>query len=183
MNQQNVTNTTIAPPPSLLLTMDFQDESMMLNEGILDALGRPKQVQILLNREAKRLLLRPCEVDSTQAVVMPSGHVLQAEVGGRSLLKKIRKLAGWQGGRGRICIGEAIPAYNAVCFELESAIAVSFTEETGAELTLANSDTGSKSVGRKGSSSKKKTQDEKPEDVNTGEPPDSKRSSPDENGS
>ena len=32
----------------LLLTMNFHDETMMLNEGILEALGRPRQVQILL---------------------------------------------------------------------------------------------------------------------------------------
>ena len=31
----------------LLLTMNFHDETMMLNEGILEALGRPRQVQIL----------------------------------------------------------------------------------------------------------------------------------------
>ena len=56
----------------LLLTMNFQDQSMMLNEGILEALGRPKQVQILLNEKEKRLLLRSCEVDSNQAVVIPA---------------------------------------------------------------------------------------------------------------
>ena len=182
MNQQNDTNTPMAPPPPLLLTMDFHDESMMLNEGILDALGRPKQVQIMLNKDLKRLLLRPCEVDSTEAVVMPSGPVLQAEVGGRSLLKKIRKIAGWQAERARICIGEPIPAYNAVCFDLENAISVSFPDENGINTDHSIEDGKSKPSGRKRTSSKKKAQDGKHE-ADTGEPPDGKRASPDEDGS
>ena len=182
MNQQNVTNTPMTPPPPLLLTMDFHDESMMLNEGILDALGRPKQVQIMLNKDSKRLLLRPCEVDSTEAVVMPSGPVLQAEVGGRSLLKKIRKIAGWQAERARICIGEVIPAYNAVCFELENAISVSLPDENGLNTDTSPVDGKSKPAGRKKAASKKKAQDEKHK-ADIGEPPDGKRASPDEDGS
>lgn len=108
----------------LLLTMDFSGETMMLNDGILDALGRPAQVQIMLNREQKRLLIRPCGTDSSQAVVMPQGDAPQAEVGGRVLLKNIRKLAGWKEERGRICIGEAVPEYSAVWFDLERSFGV-----------------------------------------------------------
>ena len=70
----------------LLLTMNFHDETIMLNEGIIYALGHPKQVQILLNDESKRLLLRPCEVDSSQAIVIPSEAILQVELGGRQRL-------------------------------------------------------------------------------------------------
>ena len=112
----------IAKP--LLLTMDFNGEAMMLNDGILDALGRPDQVQIMLNREQKRLLIRPCSMDSSQAVVMPQGDAPQAEIGGRSLFRNIKKLAGWKEDRGRICIGEAVPEYSAVCFDLERSFAV-----------------------------------------------------------
>ena len=78
---------------SLLLTLNFHDNTMMLNEGILEALGRPRQAQILLNEEMKRLLIRPCEVNSEQAVVIPSGHILQVEIGGRVLLRRIRRIA------------------------------------------------------------------------------------------
>lgn len=108
----------------LLLTMNFHDETMMLNEGILEALGRPRQVQILLNDESKRLLLRPCEVDSNQAIVIPSGSVLQVELGGRQLLRRIRRLAGWETEQPRICVGESIQEYQAVFFDLTRAIAV-----------------------------------------------------------
>ena len=117
-------DTIQASQPDLLLTLNFHDSSMMLNDGILDALGRPRQVQILINEEAKRLLMRPCEVDSEQAVVIPAEHVMQVEIGGRSLLRKIRRIAGWDTEQPRICIGAPIPDYHAICFELEDAIAV-----------------------------------------------------------
>ena len=109
---------------SLLLTLNFHDNTMMLNEGILEALGRPRQAQILLNEEMKRLLIRPCEVNSEQAVVIPSGHILQVEIGGRVLLRRIRRIARWETERPRICVGTFIPDYQAVCFELDEAIAV-----------------------------------------------------------
>ena len=96
----------------------------MLNEGILDALGRPAQVQILLNKEAKRLLIRRCKVNSRQAVFMPTEHVVMVEIGVRSLLKKIQKLAGWNTEQPRICVGDSIPDYQAVCFDLSTAFAV-----------------------------------------------------------
>lgn len=109
----------------LLLTMNFHDETMMLNEGILEALGRPRQVQILLNDESRRLVLRPCDVNSSQAVVIPTGSTLQVELGGRQLLRRIRKLAGWDTEQPRICVGEFIQEYQAVCFDLVRAMAVS----------------------------------------------------------
>ena len=109
----------------LLLTMNFHDETMMLNEGILEALGRPRQVQILLNDESRHLVLRPCDVNSSQAVVIPTGSTLQVELGGRQLLRRIRKLAGWDTEQPRICVGEFIQEYQAVCFDLVRAMAVS----------------------------------------------------------
>lgn len=53
MNGDNVQGSQ----PDPLLTLNFHDSSIMLNEGILDALGRPRQVQILINEETKRLLI------------------------------------------------------------------------------------------------------------------------------
>ena len=108
----------------LLLTLNFKDSTVMLNEGILDVLGRPRQVQVMLNEEMKRLLMRPCELDSAQAVVIPAEHVIQVEIGARSLLRRIRRIAGWDTEKPRICIGSLIPDYQAVCFELDDAIAV-----------------------------------------------------------
>lgn len=109
----------------LLLTMNFQAQSMMLNEGVLDYLERPRHVQILMNEETKMLALRPCEVDSSQAVVLPEGSTLQVEIAARSLLRRIRKIAGWKTNQPRVCVGTAVPEYRAVCFAFEEAIALS----------------------------------------------------------
>ena len=110
-----------------ILTLNFRDETIMLNEEILNALGRPKQVQILINSETKRLAMCPCDLDSEEAVVMPTGNVQQFEIGGRSVLRRIRKAAGWKTDLPRICFGEAIPDHRAVCFDLEYAITVTAT--------------------------------------------------------
>ena len=59
-----------------------------------------------------------------QAVVIRAERVLQVEIGARSLLKKISRIAGWETDQPRICVGDPIPQYQAVCFELEDAIAV-----------------------------------------------------------
>ena len=111
----------------LLLTLNFRDETIMLNEEILNALGRPKQVQIMINSETKRLAMCPCDLDSEEAVVMPTGNVQQFEIGGRSVLRRIRKAAGWKSDLPRICFGEEIPEHRAVCFDLEYAITIDFT--------------------------------------------------------
>ena len=107
-----------------ILTLNFRDETMMLNEEILNALGRPRQVQIMINNEAKLLVMCPCDLDSKEAVVMPTASVQRVEIGGRSILRKIRKLAGWKTELPRILFGEEIPDHRAVCFDLEYAVPV-----------------------------------------------------------
>lgn len=109
-----------------ILTLNFRDETIMLNESALESLGRPKQIQIMISNETKRLAMCPCDTDSEEAVVMPPGDVRQFEIGGRSVLKKIRKAAGWQSDLPRLCFGEAIPDHRAVCFDLEYAVPVEF---------------------------------------------------------
>jgi hypothetical protein len=109
---------------SLLLTLNFKEDAMMLNEGILNELESPKQVQILLNEESKMLALRSCDMDSSQAVLLPAERTLQVEIGGRSLLRRIKKMTGWKTDQPRVCIGSPVPEYRAVCFALEDAIIV-----------------------------------------------------------
>ena len=109
---------------SLLLTLNFKEDAMMLNEGILNELESPKQVQILLNEESKMLALRSCDMDSSQAVLLPAERTLQVEIGGRSLLRRIKKMTGWKTDQPRVCIGNPVPEYRAVCFALEDAIIV-----------------------------------------------------------
>ena len=106
---------------SLLLTLNLQEDTILLNQGVLDVLGHPRQVQILINEEIGSLLLRACTIDDLQAVVVPEEHVLQFEIGGRSLLKKIRRITGWVNDEPRICNGEYLPMHQAIRFDLMSA--------------------------------------------------------------
>ena len=46
---------------------------------------------------------------------------LQFEIGGRSLLKKIRRITGWVNDEPRICNGEYLPMHQAIRFDLMSA--------------------------------------------------------------
>jgi len=106
---------------SLLLTLNLQEDTILLNKAILDVLGHPKQVQILINNELGSLLLRACTIDDLQAVVVPDGQVMQFEIGGRSLLKKIRRITGWVNDEPRVCTGEYLPMHQAIRFDLMSA--------------------------------------------------------------
>lgn len=105
----------------LMLTMFLQDDSILLNSAILDALEHPRQVQLLINDEARMLVLRACTVDDQQAVVIPGENVTQFEISGRSLLKRIRKLTGWADECPRAIVGVYLPSHQAVRFNLMEA--------------------------------------------------------------
>ena len=105
----------------ILMTLNLMEDSILLNEGVLNALDRPRQIQILINNDEKMLLLRACTINDIQAVVVPEMHTLQCEISGRSLLKKIRKLVGWEDDRPRLCYGEYLPAHQAIRFSLMDA--------------------------------------------------------------
>ena len=59
----------------IILTLNLMEDSILLNEGVLDALDWPRQVQIMINQEAKMLLLRTCSMEDKQAVVIPAERV------------------------------------------------------------------------------------------------------------
>ncbi len=64
------------------------------------------------------LLLRACTVDDQQAVVVPEERTVSFEISGRSLLKKIRQMVGWDDDDPRLCYGEYLPAHQAIRFNL-----------------------------------------------------------------
>lgn len=105
----------------IMLTMKPQDDSLSFNATLLEALGHPRQVQLLINDEAKMLVLRACAMDDEQAVVIPAGQTLPFEIGGRLLLKRIRKLTGWLDDVPRVLYGEYFSAHRAVRFNLMAA--------------------------------------------------------------
>ena len=123
---------------TMLLTINMKEETLMINDGVLDILDHPKHVQIMMNDEEKMLLVRPCDINSKHAVVLPDERTVQVETGARSLLKKIKKIAGWKTDEPRVCPGIDLPEYQAVCFDLTEAFTVDVEED----------DTGDESGGR-----------------------------------
>lgn len=103
---------------NLYLTLDLKDGSILLSEGLLDALSKPRQVPLLINREEKMLILRACSIRASNAFVMPSEPVDQYEISGRSFLKKVKAEIGWPDDRPRLCCGEYLPTHQAVRFDL-----------------------------------------------------------------
>ncbi len=107
---------------AMILTLNLIDDSILLNKGILDALDWPRQVQVMVNRDAKMLLVRACSIEDEQALVMPAEDVQQFEISARSFLKGIRHVLGWEDDQPRMCYGEYLPAHQAVRFNLEAAV-------------------------------------------------------------
>ena len=105
----------------LTLTLCFQDDLVLLNASIIEILEHPKQVQILINDEEKMLALRVCSVEDPQAIVLPKGMTQEVEIGGRVLLKKIKKLTGWSDDQTRVLYGDYMPSHQAVRFRLMEA--------------------------------------------------------------
>ena len=62
------------------------------------------------------------EEEKTAKVVVPEEHVMQFEIGGRSLLKKIRRITGWVNDEPRVCNGEYLPMHHAIRFDLMKAM-------------------------------------------------------------
>lgn len=108
----------------ILMTLNLTEETILLGEGVLNALDWPRQVQMLLNKDEKMLLLRACTIEDQQALVVPEGDTELFEISGRSLLRKIRKMVGWADDMPRVCLGEYLPAHQAIRFRLTDAQSV-----------------------------------------------------------
>lgn len=106
----------------IILTLNMPEESILLNEGVLNALDWPKQVQLFINPDEKMLLLRSCSVKSREAVVIPDGCVEQFEISGRSFLRRVRQLMKWDDDEPRLCYGEYLPTLQSVRFSLNDAL-------------------------------------------------------------
>ena len=115
----------------LVMTLCPEEESILLNKTVLDQLGQPRQVQLLINEEQEMLLLKSCSVEDREAVVIPPLPPEQFEVSGPSLLKRLRRLAGWSDNRPRQIIGIPIPTHNAIAFDLQTAIPVQLKPSGG----------------------------------------------------
>ena len=109
------------PASSLELILSLADDSILLNEAVLDALGHPRQVQMLINEERQMLLLQACTVDDREAIVIPPMTLERFEMSGHVLLRRIRRLTGWTDTLPRVVYGSILPAHCAVVFDLHTA--------------------------------------------------------------
>ena len=110
-----------APGTLLTLTLCLEEDSILLNEDVLEALGHPRQVQMLINDEQQMLLVQACTVDDREAIVIPPLTMEHFEMSGHSLLRRIRRLTGWTDNRPRVVYGSFIPTHCAIVFDLHSA--------------------------------------------------------------
>ena len=57
----------------MILTMDMKNDLFVLDDATLDALGRPKQVQLLINTQQRKLVLRACSAEDDEPIFLPDG--------------------------------------------------------------------------------------------------------------
>ena len=106
---------------ALSLIVNLMEDSIYMGRNVLESLGSPRQVQMMLNEEQKKLLLQACGVQDREAVVVPPQPTLFFQMSGKSLLRKIRKLTNWDDDQMRILYGQKIPGHAAVVFDLNTA--------------------------------------------------------------
>lgn len=105
----------------LMLTLCLEEESILVSNAVLEALDRPRQVQMLINDAKRMLLLQPCTISDREAVIVPQQPMRQFEMSGAALLKRVRKLTGWNDKRPRVIYGDYIPQHHAILFDLQRA--------------------------------------------------------------
>ena len=105
----------------LTLTLCLNEDSILESRAILEALEHPRQVQMLINEERKMLLLQACTVDDREAVVVPPDPLMQFEMSGHSLLKRIRRLTGWTDEQPRVVTGQYLQTHRVIIFDLNAA--------------------------------------------------------------
>lgn len=104
---------------TLWLTLCQETDSLLIGEGVLDALGNPRLIRLLVNPDTHMLLLAGCETDDVGAIVVPQMSLGQCELPARALLKRLRRIMDWKDDTPRAILGEYIPNYNAVVFCLD----------------------------------------------------------------
>lgn len=105
----------------LMLTLCLEEDSILVSKAIMSVLSQPRQIQMLINEDLKKLLIQACSTDDREAVVIPNSTMLQFEMSGHSLLKRIRKLTGWVDNNPRVVYGTYMPQHDVIVFDLMSA--------------------------------------------------------------
>ena len=100
---------SFTPGMPLTLTLCLEEDSILLSEAVLEALGHPRQVQMLINQEQQMLLLQAGTVDDREAIVIPPLTLEHFEMSGHSLLRRIRRLTGWTDNYPGLSTGTSVP--------------------------------------------------------------------------
>ena len=106
---------------SLILTLCLKENTLLMNNAIIEQLGSPSLIQIRMNESDKSLLVNPCEYGVRGAVVVPDNHMYQLEMPDRTLIRRIRRITEWPDDNPRVLCGVFIPRHNAVYFSLDTA--------------------------------------------------------------
>ncbi len=106
---------------SLILTLCLQENTLLMNNAIIEQLGSPSLIQIRMNEADKSLLVNPCEYGVRGAVVVPGNRKYQLEMPDRSLIRRIQRITEWPDDNPRVLCGVFIPRHNAVYFSLDTA--------------------------------------------------------------
>ena len=105
----------------LLLTLCLEENTILVSTAILDCLGNPRLIQMMINDEMRSLIIRPCKDGDRESILIPDTPMYQFEYPGQALLRRIRRLTKWQNKNPRAIYGTFVPQINAVVFDLMSA--------------------------------------------------------------
>ena len=105
----------------LLLTLCLEENTILVSTAILDCIGNPRLIQMMINDEKRSLIIHPCKDGERESILIPDTLIYQFEYPGQSLLRRIRRLTKWPDTNPRAVYGTYIPQINAVVFDLLSA--------------------------------------------------------------
>ena len=106
---------------SLILTLCQQEETLLINNAIVEQLGSPSLIQVSISESDRSLLVRPCEYGVRGAIVIPENLTYQLELPADTLIRRIRRVCDWTDSDPRVLCGVYIPQHNAIYFSLDAA--------------------------------------------------------------
>ena len=94
----------------LLLTLCLEENTILVSTAILDCIGNPRLIQMMINDEKRSLIIHPCKDGERESILIPDTLMYQFEYPGQSLLRRIRRLTKWPDTNPRAVYGTYIPS-------------------------------------------------------------------------
>lgn len=105
----------------MTVTFNWQDAMIEVDNTVLQTMGKPKYVQLMLNYDKKLLGIKSCDIDCDNVLIMPEKDVQLVEIPAKTLLKNIWGHMGWETENPRVCVGVYLESYQIVVFDLSEA--------------------------------------------------------------